>query len=296
MAKTIHVARWQPYQASANHTVEGDLRVYQNLYSPQLGNRRDILLYLPPSYRHGDWRYPVIYMHDGQNLFDEVTSYAGEWHVDATMERLSREGLAAIVVGIPNSGTRRAAEYSPFNDRQHGGGQGNLYLEFIINTVKPLVDRSFRTLPERQNTGMIGSSLGGLISLYGFFHFPDHFGFIGAMSPSLWFANRAIFAAVRQAPFVPGKIYLDIGSHEFAGSGDDKTMLKTRKKPYNGSVAQLRDILAAKGYRPGQTLLYIEQAEAGHNELAWANRLPVALRFLIGLTASDGPGPISDQR
>jgi predicted alpha/beta superfamily hydrolase len=182
------------YDSGRGHQVSGTIRVAPAVHSPELGNRRDILVYLPPSYHEGEGRYPVIYMQDGQNLFDEATSYAGEWGVDETMEALGREeGLEAIIVGVPNMGIQRVDEYSPFRDRRLGGGRGDDYLRFLTQTLKPQIDRDFRTLGGRKHTGILGSSLGGLISLYGFFRAPAVFGFAGVMSPSLWFAGGAIY-------------------------------------------------------------------------------------------------------
>jgi predicted alpha/beta superfamily hydrolase len=275
---------WRNYgedQGTGEHTVVGMLKVLEGVESPQLGNQRDLLVYLPPSYAGGNKRYPVIYMQDGQNLFDEATSFAGEWQVDETLEALSREGLEAIVVGIPNMGDRRIDEYSPFRDRRNGGGQGEQYLAFIVETVKPLIDRDFRTLEGRETTGIMGSSMGGLISLYAFFRYPEIFGFTGVMSPALWFANRAIFPHVEKAPFVPGKIYLDAGTHEFSDSLADRLLLRVRSRLYAANVRQMRDLLAHKGYHPGQDLLYVEEKGAIHHESAWARRLPTALRFLL---------------
>jgi len=150
------------------HTIVGTVRVLDQVYSPELENRRAILVYLPPDYDSSQQRYPVIYMHDGQNLFDQATSYTDEWQVDETMEALSRGGYPAIVVGIPNMGEQRIDEYSPFDDPAHGVGQGHAYLAFIVETLKPLIDQQFRTLPDRLHTGIMGASMGGLISLHAF--------------------------------------------------------------------------------------------------------------------------------
>ncbi|HWQ14881.1 MAG TPA: glycogen debranching protein GlgX [Roseiflexaceae bacterium] len=256
------------------HTVAGTLVTVAGFHSPQLGNTRDILVHLPPAYYYGDTRYPVIYMHDGQNLFDEATSYAGEWHVDEAMEQLARRGRPAIVVGIPNMGARRLDEYSPFAGGD-GGGQGDAYLSFIVDTLKPYIDRAFRTRPNREHTGILGSSMGGLISLYAFFRRPDVFGFVGALSPAFWFAGGAIFPLVQDAQPPKGRIYLDIGTAE-----RERTVQSAR---------HMRDLLVARGYRPGRWLRYVEEKGAAHTEAAWARRLPGALAFLLpggGATAS----------
>jgi predicted alpha/beta superfamily hydrolase len=204
-------------QPQIAHTIVGTVRVLAQVYSPQLDNQRDILVYLPPGYEETDTRYPVVYMHDGQNLFDQATSYTCEWQVDETMELLSQAGYAAIVVGISNRGRERIDEYSPFVDPRHGGGKGRQYVDFIVETLKPAIDEQFRTLRDRTHTGIMGSSMGGLISLYAFACYNAVFGFVGIMSPSLWFADRAIFDVVKAAPFAPGTIY--IGYRPAGGSG-----------------------------------------------------------------------------
>ena len=280
------MVEWLDYAASTDreeHTVVGDLRVLAGIKSPQLGNERDLLVYLPPAHETGNGRYPVIYLHDGQNLFDAETSFAGEWGVDETMEALSREGIEAIVVGIPNSGEDRLDEYSPFHEPARGGGRGDLYLSFIIDTVKPLVDASFRTLTGRDHTGIMGSSMGGLISLYAYFRHPKLFGFAGAMSPSFWFAKGAIYDLVQEAAFVPGRIYIDAGTREY-GESRHWTSIPWRSRRYYAGVRRMNRLLAKKGYRPRHDLLYIEEKWANHEEAAWRRRLPLAIRFMLGQT------------
>ncbi len=243
------------------HTATGELRVLPGLYSPQLNNRRDVVAYLPPGHAAGGRRFPVLYMHDGQNLFDRGTAFGGsEWGVDETLQALSAEGLPAIAVGLFNAGTARIPEYSPFPG--FTDALGDAYLAFIIQTVKPRIDEAFLTLTEREHTGLIGSSMGGLISLYGFFRYPEVFGRVGALSPALWYARSAIYHVVDQAPFVPGRIYLDNGSHE-------------------NSAARMERRLIDKGYQPGRDLMYVVEEGGRHTEAAWARRLPAALRFLL---------------
>src|SRR5215211_1816936 len=132
----------------SEHTIVGTVRVLDQIYSPQLDNQRDILVYVPPEYDQLLARYPVIYMHDGQNLFDQATSSSSEWQVDETMEALSQAGYPAIVVGIPSLDERRD-EYNPFPGPAHGGGRGEQYLAFVVETLKPQIDEQFRTLPDR---------------------------------------------------------------------------------------------------------------------------------------------------
>jgi predicted alpha/beta superfamily hydrolase len=284
---TLQTIDWKLYQEiyhNHHHHVVGTVKVGRQILSPQLNNQRDILVYLPPSYATGEQRYPVLYMQDGQNLFDNATSFAGEWGVDETMELLSRElGLEAIVVGIPNMGQQRLNEYSPFVDPHLGGGNGRAYTTFITNTLKPLIDRDFRTLPDKVHTGIMGSSMGGLISLYAFFQQPHTFGFAGVMSPSLWFAEKGIYRHVENAAFHQGKIYLDAGTREMGGSPRTATQ-RARSRRYYASVRRMKRILVQKGYRPVHDLLHIEEQWAGHSETDWARRLPAAIQFFLNGT------------
>jgi predicted alpha/beta superfamily hydrolase len=279
---------WQDYRSLFNptngHHVSGTIRVAPAFYSPQLDNSRDLLVYLPPSYHFTSRRYPVIYMQDGQNLFDNATSFAGEWGVDETMEHLGyHEELEAIIVGVPNSGAGRIAEYSPFADYQLGGGDGNRYLDFLVHTVKPHIDRDFRTLPGRKHTGIMGSSMGGLISLYAFFHNRDTFGYAGVMSPSLWFAEDAIYDYIERAPYRPGKIYLDAGTRELGEQPATSGLLHraAASRRYYANVRRMKGLLVKKGYRPLRDIFHVEERHAGHNESSWGRRLAPALRFLL---------------
>jgi predicted alpha/beta superfamily hydrolase len=264
----------------------GNLQVSSGFFSPQLNNQRDILVHLPPSYGQSDQRYPVIYMHDGQNLFDDITSFAGEWHVDETMQRLSYQGIEAIIVGIPNMGVERVNEYSPFRNVHHRDGRGDLYMAFIVETLKPVIDQQFCTLPGRLHTGLMGSSMGGLISLYGFFRYPEVFGLAGIMSPSLWFAREAILDYVEAAAYHPGRIYLDAGTREFIGAPADYHVWRARSRNYYARVRRLKRILVRKGYRPIHDLLHFEEREGHHQEAAWARRLPRAFAFLLSGSGS----------
>ncbi len=272
---------WKKYSEhfTHRHTVVGNVMVALDVRSPQLHNQRTVLAYLPPSYAvEPERRYPVLYMHDGQNLFDDVTSFAGDWRVDETMETLAQEGIEAIVIGIFNKGKDRAHEYSPFVDQHYGGGRGDRYLAFMVDTLKPMVDRTLRTRPQREFTGIMGSSLGGLISLYAFFAFSETFGIAGVMSPSLWWADQAILDYVERAPYAPGRLYVDVGTREYADFRIDPVM---RSRGYYASVRRMYRSLYRKGYRPQRDLLYVEEKWGQHQEAAWARRLPAALRFLL---------------
>lgn len=253
---------WKPRRRK-----QGTLHSLGPVPSREMGNTRPILVYLPPGYEKGERRYPVIYMQDGQNLFDPATSFAGDWGLLAGLDGLARRRTAPIVVAVPNMGEERITEYSPFVDSMAGGGKGDQYLDFLLGTLKPRIDREFRTLPGREATGLAGSSMGGLISLYGFFRRPEAFGFSASLSPSLWFADRAIFPFVEAAPYVSGRIYLDIGTEEGSAS--------------LANARRMRELLLAKGYRDGPDLRWVEEFGAGHTEAAWGRRFQAAVPFLL---------------
>lgn len=246
----------------------GTLHVLEGIRSPELGNRRDVVVYLPPSYPGARRSYPVLYMQDGQNLFDPATSFAGEWGLGRILDSAARRGLEAIAVGIPNMGPKRLDEYSPYYDAgANGGGRGEAYAAFVAGTLRHLVDQRFRTRRTRAATVIAGSSMGGLISLVALLRHPAVFGAAGVLSPSLWFAGGAIFPEVEKAPAVGGRIYLDIGALEGA-----EHVANTRR---------MRDLLQAKGLRPGRELRWLESRCGRHDERSWGRRFARALPFLL---------------
>jgi predicted alpha/beta superfamily hydrolase len=246
-------------------------RVLARVWSPQLENHRDVDIFLPPTYASTRWRYPVVYMHDGQNLADPHRAFAGTWQLPRALWQLAQRGREAIVVGIPNSGAERLREYSPFPDERLGGGRGDAYVAFIERTLKPLVDKRVRTMPEREFTGIFGSSMGGLISLYSFFRAPATFGFAGAMSPSLWFGDRGIIKYIEQDGRPPGRLYVDTGTEEGATTLQD--------------ARRLAQVLEHGGYVRGESLLFSVVQGGRHEEEHWADRLAPALEFLLPVVA-----------
>jgi predicted alpha/beta superfamily hydrolase len=270
MITPTRTSTWEPYPGDApgEHTVVGTILVRRAVAGPGRSVSRDLYVYLPPSYGEGDRRYPVLYMHDGQNLFDQATSFGSEWEADETLEEASHEGLECIVVGIPNTGDGRIHEYSPWRDSRHrAGGGGEAYVDWIVGSVKPMIDADFRTRPDRASTGIAGSSMGGLISLYAFFRRPEVFGFVGAMSPAFWFADRRIYRFVTDAPHVPGRIYMD------AGTGEGREVLE--------DLRRMKEILLAKSYRLGKDLLCLVEMGGRHEERAWGRRLRREMYFLL---------------
>ncbi|GAB4520736.1 MAG: alpha/beta hydrolase [Anaerolineae bacterium] len=278
---------WQPYNALfPQNTVVGDLYIQKDVFSPQLNNRRDVLVWVPSSYHTSERRYPVIYMHDGLNLFDANTSYSGEWQVDEAITALAADGLEAVVVGLPNMGDERFHEYNPYPTARVEG-RGAAYIAFITDTIKPMIDADYRTLPDAAHTGIAGSSMGGLISLFGFLSRQDVFGLCGSFSPVFWLGDGegGLYQTIADAATGQGRVYLDIGTQEGAvltGLPPERSKpTETPHDTYTLGVRKLGEDLLARGYVAGQTLLYVEEEGALHNEAAWARRLPEALRFLL---------------
>jgi predicted alpha/beta superfamily hydrolase len=234
---------------------------------------RCVLVYLPPQYASEPGRrFPVFYLHDAQNLIDPKTSYvAGQtWRVHETADRLTLAGEIdpVILVGVANAGLRRMAEYTPGRDLRLGGGEGRSYGRLLIDELKPLVDRTYRTCPGPQDTALGGSSLGGLISLFLGLERPDVFGKIAAMSPSIWWDQRSIISRVGKAVPRPDlRVWLDMGTGEGPRHVRDAGML------YRQMLRQ--------GWRDGLDVQYFIAEGAEHNEGAWAARFDRVLRFLF---------------
>lgn len=181
--------------------ISGRVLVTEPLLLPTLGRSRQLRIYLPPGYHERTDRYPVVYMHDGQNLFDEATSFAGEWGIDETLDELARtKGTRLIVVGIDNGGDKRIHELNPYDHAKYGKGEGAAYVQDLVNTIKLYVDRHYRTRPQVQHTLIMGSSLGGLISHYAALSYPTVFGSAGIFSPAYWIAEP-IFEATADSGF-----------------------------------------------------------------------------------------------
>jgi predicted alpha/beta superfamily hydrolase len=245
----------------------GTLQLVEKFKSPQLGNERTLRVYLPPSYGSDTRRrYPVLYMHDGQNLFDARTaSYGTEWNIDEVADRLVRQGdmEEVIVVGIDNT-SDRIAEYTPCCDPKHGGGKLNAYADFVAKTVKPWIDRQYRTKPGRQHTAVMGSSLGGLASIGIAQRYPQVFSMAGGVSSSFWWNQQD---ALKHPPKrMPVKFYIDAGT-VYDGLEDS---------------AAFRDALVRKGYREGRDLLFLADEGGRHHEQSWAGRVHVPLSWFFG--------------
>ena len=237
-----------------------------DVWSPQFRNRRGVDVYLPDSYDEGRRRYPAVYMQDGQNLSDPTTAFGGNtWRLHDGLTWLAQRGVQPIIVGIHNT-EGRLSEYSPFPDPRHGGGEGDRYMRFLLDTVKPRIDSAYRTRKDRDSTVIAGSSMGGLISTYAFFRRPSPFGRALVMSPSVWFGAKEILSFVEKARTTRGRIYLDTGTNEGADTLEN--------------ARALNRVLRRKGYRR-ENLWYLESEGAKHTEADWAWRWPQALEFLL---------------
>lgn len=232
---------------------------------------RPVLVYLPPGYEtETTRRYGVLYFHDGQNVFDRRTAFGGvEWGVDETAESLIRAGAMdpVIIVAVGNT-PDRIDEYTPVASPGHGGGRADAYARFLVEELKPLIDSRYRTDPSPDRTGVAGSSLGGLVSMYLGLTRSGTFRRLGVISPSVWWANRDIVSRVAALPAkLPLRIWEDIGTAE----GGSETVEDARA---------LRDALAARGWREGDDLSYHEFPGARHDEASWAARVGDVLRYL----------------
>lgn len=241
-----------------------------NFYIPQLNRYRRIWIYLPPNYAATTQSYPVLYMHDGQNLFDTITSFAGEWQVDESLNQLfenSDEGT--IVIGIDNGGAQRINEYTPWPNRKYGGGDGEAYIDFIVQTLKPYIDANYRTKTEREFTGIMGSSLGGLISLYGAIAYQDVFGRVGVFSPSLWFTDDIYEFVTDTGKQQDMRIFLMVG--ELEGS--------TEINPVE-DLQRMYNTLQIAGFGVGE-LIINTHADGQHSEWYWAREFLPAYKWLF---------------
>lgn len=235
---------------------------------PGLDRKRQLRLYLPPGYATSGKRYPVLYMHDGQNLFDTATAYAGEWKVDETLDALAKEGkLELIVVGIDNGQDKRMTELNAWDNERIGKGEGREYTDFIVKTVKPMIDQQYRTLPDRAHTAIMGSSMGGLASHYALVQYPDVFSKAGVFSPAYWPAGQPVFDFVRTRPAPKdARLFLLMGGKE--------------GPQMNGDVKRMAELMKKTGHPAANTVLKIVP-KAEHNEAFWAGELREALLWMF---------------
>jgi len=232
------------------------------LEAPQLQTQKKIWVYLPQGYKDSHKKYPVVYMHDAQNLFDKSTSYSGEWHVDETLDSLKAQ---VIIVGIEHGNDKRLEELTPYKNAKYGGGNADAYLSFIINTLKPHIDSLYRTKSNTKHTSIMGSSLGGLVSFYAVLKYPEVFGKAGVFSPSFWFSDE-IYAKAGAAGKIKAKMYF------MCGDDEDKDMVP--------NMQRMEKLIAPKSYKKYMKEKIIPGGK--HNEALWAKQFPQAFLWLMG--------------
>ncbi|RYD78584.1 MAG: hypothetical protein EOP53_10975 [Sphingobacteriales bacterium] len=247
------------------HTASSNVSIIDTaFFMPQLNRNRRIWIYLPSSYASSKKHYPVLYMHDGQNVFDEYTSGYGEWGVDECLDSIMQNGKnECIVVGIDN-GPRRLNEYNPFNNERFGEGEGKSYAAFLAETLKPFIDGHYRTLKDKNHTMVAGSSMGGLISYYTHLAYPSVFGKSGVFSPAFWTAAGIIAATDSLSKTANGKFFFYMGGLE----GEEY-------------MSDMYDVMQVLGTKSSALIYSVTDAEGRHNEEAWRKWFPEFFRFIM---------------
>ncbi len=231
--------------------------------APQLAGKKRIWLYLPLAYNKTNKRYPVLYMHDAQNLFDAGTSYAGEWKVDETLDSLKIE---VIVVGIEHGNDKRVDELTPFQHKEYGGGNANAYLDFMVTTLKPYIDSNYRTKTKARHTTIFGSSLGGLVSFYAVLQYPNLFGKAGVFSPSFWF-SPTIYDYTKKTEVSKAKLYFLCGDSESEDMVSD--------------MQRITKLVANKRQNGKQLTKEVVIKDGKHHEKMWSEQFGNAVLWLL---------------
>ncbi|MBO3700414.1 alpha/beta hydrolase [Roseivirga sp. E12] len=258
----------QSYKNATRVETSGKLTVIENIgVIPGQDEPRTIRVYTPPGYTDSDERYPVLYMHDGQNLFEDSTSFAGEWGIDETLDSLSNtSNFDLIVVGIDNGGENRIHELTAWDHPQYGKAEGEAYMSFLVDVVKPYMDENFRTKPDRPNTGVMGSSLGGLISHYAIYKYPEVFSKAGVFSPSYWWGTGPFEQVERTGLPSDARLNFLMGEKEGA----------VMVVPMQQMVEKILD----KGH-PDDQLTSKINPEGEHNEKFWRSEFSEAVLWLF---------------
>jgi predicted alpha/beta superfamily hydrolase len=234
-------------------------------YIPQLNRHRRVWIYLPESYATTKKKYPVLYMHDGQNLFDNVTAGFGEWGVDEALDTLGKLHGEAIVVAVDHGSEKRINEYSPFDMQQYGKGEGNAYVDFLVQTLMPYINNHYRTKQSAKYTGIAGSSMGGLISFYAMMKYPNKFGAAGVFSPAFWVVkDRLLDYTSKRAPKLKGRVYF------YAGQQESETM-----------VPDMLAVFEQVNKRSKAKLKTHIRAEGKHSEETWRGEFPLFYEWLM---------------
>jgi len=248
------------------HSASGNVSVMDTAFNiPQLSRTRRIWIYLPPDYTESKKSYPVLYMHDGQNLFDNATSYSGEWGVDEFLDSIFlAKKKEIIVIGIDNGQVKRMNEYNPWEFQNFGKGEGDKYVDFLVKNLKPYIDKHYRTLSNKNTTYIAGSSMGGLISLYAVLKYPEVFGGAGIFSPAFWTAPGIDSAVIATSKKMNSRLFFYAGGKE--GDAMVPDMIRIEKEIKKNSVSPTKEII---------------DPEAKHNEAAWRKWFPAFYEWTI---------------
>jgi alpha-glucosidase len=264
----LDIAGWQDNftQPEKMHTATARVHIInENFEIPQLERQRRVWIYLPAEYDTNKQQYPVIYMHDGQNLFDEYTSSYGEWGIDELMDKIPAQ-QESIIVGIDHGGEYRIPEYDPYNSK-YGEGRGDDYVQFLIKNLKPYIDTHYRTQKDAAHTTIAGSSMGGLISMYAALKYPEVFGNAGVFSPAFWIAPQ-IYDQAQQAVINKNSRFYFV-----CGDAESESMVADMQK--------MADIVKAKGISASNAPVTVIKG-ASHNEKQWNGDWPGFYKWLMG--------------
>jgi len=246
------------------HTATNNVEIIDTaFFMPQLNRTRKLWLYLPDGYSTNKKRYPVLYMHDGQNLFDEASSFSGEWGVDKTLNSLSK---ACIVIGIENGGDYRMNEYNINDSEQFGIAEGRLYLDFVVKTLKPYIDKKYRTRRSKKHTLMAGSSMGGLISFYAGILYPGIFGGLGIFSPSFWAAPEL---DIQVTNYVKRRTHSHQHYYFYGGA-----------KEHHSLVSDIHHVVALMSTYAAANMEVSINDEGSHSEIYWRNEFPKFIQWI----------------
>ena len=231
---------------------------------PQLKRTRRVWIYLPPGYSTTQRKYPVLYMHDGQNVFDDATSFAGEWGVDETLDSISAKKREIIVVAVDHGGPKRINEYCPYDMERYGKGEGDQYVDFLVKTLKPFIDKNYRTVKDKSGTFIAGSSMGGIISMYAVLKYPKVFGGAGVFSPAFWIGPKIFDDIKTKGKFVNSKIYFYCGKQESETMEPD--MIKAFEEMRKVSKSHMTTVVRPDGK---------------HTEWVWRQEFPLFYLWMM---------------
>ncbi|HZH96447.1 MAG TPA: alpha/beta hydrolase-fold protein [Flavisolibacter sp.] len=262
----ISVMHWADHfpKEPRKSTASKNVKIIETaFYIPQLNRYRRLWIYLPNSYATSGKKYPVLYLNDGQNVFEDTTSFTGEWGIDEALDTLENGAGEMIVVAVDHGGDKRINEYAPFNMERYGKGEGDAYINFLVKTLRPYINKNYRTKTQAKHNYTAGSSTGGLISFYALLKYPRSWGGAGVFSPAFWIAPQLKGVVARKAKKVKGRIYF------FAGQQESKTM-----------VPDMLSVFTELNKHSKAKMALVIRAEGKHNEATWRKEFPAFYQWL----------------